>query len=67
MDILYSSENLVRPSFSRPWSIQEAKLIFDKIDYNKLSKAERVLYKAISNELIDSKLDFDFSDKASFA
>jgi len=51
MDALYLLKGLGTPSAARPWTINEAQLILERIDSNSIGKQEQALYDSISAEI----------------
>jgi hypothetical protein len=50
-DALYLMRGLASPSAARPWTVNEAREILNKIEPGSLNQAESVLYDHITSEI----------------
>ena len=65
MDALYLIRGLGTPSTARPWTVNEARMILERIDYLSLNQREHDLYNYIDAE-ISRPLRFSLDDAFSF-
>lgn len=62
IDTMYSLQDKVKPSTSRPWTLDEMNYYIDKIDTSNLTKVENTLYSNIITSLNDLDTSYGIGD-----